>query len=131
MEAALCNAAADATDVTGFQSVQDGGAIKHNHYAFSGTCIMRGDPPPDLQARSAHSNCNSRRCHRRQYLHADDENVTGVFRSAFAALRPQPATPPHRESARRVGKARSGRHPDCGDPDGYRTDREAPIPAGY
>jgi hypothetical protein len=34
MEAALCNAAADATDVTGSQSVQDGGAIKHNRYAF-------------------------------------------------------------------------------------------------
>jgi hypothetical protein len=56
MEAALCNAAADATDVTGSQSVQDGSRIKHNRYAFRELAPCAAIRP-DLQARSAHSNC--------------------------------------------------------------------------
>jgi hypothetical protein len=85
MEAALCNAAADATDVTGSQSVQDGSRIKHNRYAFRELAPCAAIRP-DLRQRSAHSNCHSRCCLCRQYLHADDENVTGVFKIGFRGL---------------------------------------------
>jgi hypothetical protein len=89
MEVALCNAAADATDVTRSQSVQDGGRIKHNHYAFHELASWRCNDPA-CSKRSAGSSGDPGRHIGRKYLHIDDENVTGVFNSSIRSGRAQP-----------------------------------------
>jgi hypothetical protein len=76
METLPWNPAAEVTDVTAAQSVQDGGGIKYNSYAFGPTCILRGHISAPWHGPIGQWNCPMEQVAGRHPMSASDPLMT-------------------------------------------------------